>query len=232
MGKLYHWEGDWVSLQDMKKEPPPDNGLEVMYYAATLGERMLGYGEPVRVRKGERVLFRVLNASANMGVSLALHWPSLPRHRTDGNPVPKQATVEVLRLDVAERADVIVDMNNPVIWVFGSTDDHDCTMGMGIVIEYANRRGEPQWVQLAKTAWDYSVFARQGAAASPVETINLKFEKIPGGRGGYNRWTINGKSWPDTNPLLTVQQGKRTGLPWTITAAMSIRFMCTGTPSR
>jgi FtsP/CotA-like multicopper oxidase with cupredoxin domain len=29
------------------------------------------------------------------------------------------------------------------------------------------------------------------------------------GRGGYNRWTINGKSRPDTNPLFTVVQGKR-----------------------
>jgi hypothetical protein len=41
------------------------------------------------------------------------------------------------------------------------------------------------------------------------ESINLKFEKIPRGRGSYNRWTINGKSWPDTNPLFTVQRGKR-----------------------
>ncbi len=39
--------------------------------------------------------------------------------------------------------------------------------------------------------------------------IHLTFEKVPGGRGGYNRWTINGKSWPDTNPLFTVQKGKR-----------------------
>ena len=51
--------------------------------------------------------------------------------------------------------------------------------------------------------------AGAGPAAEPDETIHLKFEKIPGGRGGYNRWTINGKSWPDTNPLFTVQQGKR-----------------------
>lgn len=29
------------------------------------------------------------------------------------------------------------------------------------------------------------------------------------GRGGWNRWTINGKSWPDTNPLFTVERGKR-----------------------
>jgi FtsP/CotA-like multicopper oxidase with cupredoxin domain len=54
----HRWEGAWVSLQDIKKGPPPDNGLEVMYHAATLGDRMLGHGEPIRVREGERVLFR------------------------------------------------------------------------------------------------------------------------------------------------------------------------------
>jgi FtsP/CotA-like multicopper oxidase with cupredoxin domain len=34
--------------------------------------------------------------------------------------------------------------------------------------------------------------------------MQLTFEKVPG-----NRWTINGKSWPDTNPLFTAQEGKR-----------------------
>ena len=196
-------------MQDVRKGPPPDNGLEVMYHAATFGDRMLGHGEPVRVREGERVLFRTLNANASMGLSLAL-----PGHRfrviaLDGNPVPTQAIVDVLKLDVAERADVIVEMNNPGVWVFGSTDDDDRKMGMGVVVEYENRRGEPQWTKPAETRWDYSVFARGEAARSPDETINLKFEKVPGGRGGYNRWTINGKSWPDTNPLFTVNQGRR-----------------------
>lgn len=37
------WEGEWVSMQDIKKGPPPDNGLEVMYHAATLGDQMLGH---------------------------------------------------------------------------------------------------------------------------------------------------------------------------------------------
>ena len=27
------WEGSWVSMQDMRKGPPPDNGLEIMYGA-------------------------------------------------------------------------------------------------------------------------------------------------------------------------------------------------------
>lgn len=203
------WEGEWVSMQDIKKGPPPDNGLEAMYHAATLGDRMLGHGEPIRVRKGERVLFRILNANASMGVSLAL-----PGHRfhviaLDGNSVPAPATIDVLKLDVAERADVIVEMNNPGVWVFGSTNDDDRKIGMGVVVEYENRRGEPQWTKPQKSDWDYSAFALKDIAARPDERINLKFEKIPGGRGGYNKWTINGKSWPDANPLFTVQEGKR-----------------------
>ncbi len=203
------WEGEWVSMQDIRKGPPPNNGLEVMYHSATLGQRMLGHDEPVRVRQGERVLFRLLNASASMDVSLAL-----PGHRftvlaLDGNPVPKPTAVDVIRLDVAERADVIVEMNNPGVWVLGSTDDMDRNMGMGVVIEYENRNGEPQWTPPPNTTWDYVQFARTAQPAPPDETIRLTFEKIPGGRGGYNRWTINGRSWPDTNPLFTVKQGKR-----------------------
>jgi FtsP/CotA-like multicopper oxidase with cupredoxin domain len=206
----HHWDGHWVSLQDVKKGPPPNNGLEVMYHAATLGDRMLGHGEPIRVREGERVLFRVLNASGNMGISLAL-----PRHRfqvlaLDGNPVPTRSSVDTLKLDVAERADVIVEMNNPGVWVFGSTDDEDRNLGMGVVVEYANRSGEPTWTAAASKTWDYTAFGKTaGTPAAPDETIPLKFEKVPGGRGGYNRWTINEKTWPDTNPLFTVTEGNR-----------------------
>jgi FtsP/CotA-like multicopper oxidase with cupredoxin domain len=180
-----------------------------MFHAATLGDRMLGHGEPIRVREGERVLFRILNANASMGTSFALSGHRFRVIALDGNAVPTEAIVDELKLDVAERADVIVEMNNPGVWVFGSTDDDDREMGMGVVVEYENRRGEPQWVQPPKTPWDYGVFARNEAPRPPDETISLKFEKVLGGRGGYNRWTINGKSWPDTNPLFTVQKGKR-----------------------
>lgn len=34
------WEGMWVSMQDLREGPPPDNGLEVMYHAATLGHAL------------------------------------------------------------------------------------------------------------------------------------------------------------------------------------------------
>jgi FtsP/CotA-like multicopper oxidase with cupredoxin domain len=113
----------------------PDNGLEAMYKSATLRDRMLAHGEPVRVRQGERVLFRLLNASGNMGISLALSGHRFIVIALDGNPVATPATVDALKLDGAERADVIVEMNNPGIRVFGSTHDEDRNMGMGVMVE-------------------------------------------------------------------------------------------------
>ncbi|HEX7969989.1 MAG TPA: multicopper oxidase domain-containing protein, partial [Stellaceae bacterium] len=211
----HHWEGSWVSMQDIRKGPPPDNGLEVMYASASFNAKMLGHGEPVRVREGQRVLFRLLNASATEDISLAL-----PGHRfavlaLDGNPVPTPATVDVLSLAPAERADAMVEMNRPGVWILGAVDDDMRKMGLGTVVEYANRRGPPQWSPPPPAAWDYTRFGRQGSASEPDQRLALAFEKIPGGRGGYNRWAINGKSWPDTNPLFTVEQGKRYRLAMT-----------------
>ncbi len=205
----HHWEGTWVSMQDQRKGPPPDNGLEVMYASASFNDRMLGHGEPVRVREGQRVLFRLLNASATENIRLAL-----PGHRftvlaLDGNPVPTRQTVDVLTLGVAERVDAVVEMNRPGVWIFGEVDDDARKMGLGVVVEYANEQGEPQWLEPPKSQWDYTVFGRAGEGSPPDGHFALTFEKILGGRGGYNRWTINGKSWPDTDPLFTVEQGKR-----------------------
>ena len=205
----HHWEGKWVSMQDIRTGPPPDNGLEVMYAAASFNDKMLGHGEPVRVREGERVLFRLLNAGPTENITLAL-----PGHRftviaLDGNPVPAPRSVDTLFLAPAERADVIVEMNRPGVWILGGVKDEDRNMGLGVVVEYANQRGEPQWAAPPNSAWDYTIFGHDRAVPAPDERLELLFEKVPGGRGGYNRWTINGKSWPATNPLFTTERGKR-----------------------
>ena len=206
----HHWEGSWVSMQDLRKGPPPDNGLEVMYAAAAFNDRMLGHGDPIRVREGERILFRLLNTSATENIRVALPGHRFTVFALDGNPVPTPRTIDTVELGVAERVDAIVEMSNPGIWILGDTSADNRKLGLGVVIEYANRTGDPQWIDPPKSPWDYTIFGIANAAPpTPDETLNLTFEKIPGGHGGYNRWTINGKSWPDTNPLLTLQQGQR-----------------------
>jgi FtsP/CotA-like multicopper oxidase with cupredoxin domain len=206
---MHHWEGSWVSLQDIRQGPPPDNGLEVKYASASINDRMLGHGEPLRVRRGERVLMRLLNASPTENVTLALAGHSLTVIALDGNPVSSPKSVDSLFLAPAERADVIVEMDRPGVWVLGSTKQEDRAMGLGVVVEYAGERGAPQWSAPDEMPWDYTAFGNNEPVPAPDERIELRFEKIPGGRGGYNRWTINGKSWPSTNPLFITETGKR-----------------------
>jgi FtsP/CotA-like multicopper oxidase with cupredoxin domain len=211
----HHWEPRWVSMQDIRRGPPPDNGLEVMYASASFNDKMLGQGEPIRVRQGERVLFRLLNASPTENVVLAMAGHRLTVVALDGNPVPTQAAVDTVFLAPAERADVIIAMDNPGIWVFGGVKDEDRSMGLGTIVEYANSSGEPKWQAPASSSWDYTIFGNSQTVASPDERIEFVFEKIPGGRGGYNKWTLNGKSWPNTNPLFTTERGKRYRLAMT-----------------
>ena len=48
------------------------HGYEVGYGSFTINGKMLGHGEPIRVKQGERVLFHILNGSATEIRSLAL----------------------------------------------------------------------------------------------------------------------------------------------------------------
>jgi FtsP/CotA-like multicopper oxidase with cupredoxin domain len=205
----HHWEPRWVSMQDIRSGPPPDNGLEMLYASASFNDKTLGHGAPIRIREGQRVLFRLLNASPTENVTVALAGHRLSVIALDGNPVPSQRTVDAVFLAPSERADAIVEMNRPGIWIFGGIKDDDRKMGLGIVVEYANRRGEPQWLDPPSLPWDYTIFGEERPVPAPDHQLELLFEKIPGGRGGYNRWTLNGRSWPATNPLLTTEVGKR-----------------------
>lgn len=144
------------------------------------------------------------------GIALAL-----PGHRftvvaLDGNPVPSPRSVEVLVLAPAERIDAIVEMNNPGVWILGSINNEERTSSMGVVVEYANATGEAQWQPMkidGMAMWDYLLFGASAPVASPDRRFELLSQKIPGGRGGFNHWTINGKSWPDTDAL-PVERGK------------------------
>ncbi len=204
----HQWEPEFVSMQDIRKGPPPDNGLEVMYRAASFNDKALGHGEPIQVKIGVRVLFYLLNAGATDDIRLALPGHVFNVIALDGNSVPNPRAVPVLTLAPAERIDAVVEMKQPGVWIFGATDDRMREMGMGVVVQYAGQGGVPQWSKPESSNWDYTVFGTNATHPEPDQRINLVFEKILGGHGGFNRWTINGKSWPDVDPLL-VKEGQR-----------------------
>src|SRR6185312_13887489 len=153
-------------------------GFEVGYRTFTINGRQLGFGEPVRVRHGERVLFHILNGSATEIRSLALPGHRFKVHALDGNPVPHQVEVPVLWLGTAERVSAIVEMDHPGVWVLGDLDDGDRGNGMGIVVEYAGAKGKPVWTAPPPFRWDYRRFAAAARSGpTPEETIDFLIDK-------------------------------------------------------
>jgi FtsP/CotA-like multicopper oxidase with cupredoxin domain len=190
------------------------HGYEVGYRYFTINGRVLGHGEPVRVKQGERVLFHVLNGSATEIRSLALPGHTFKVVALDGNAVPAPAEVPVLWLGTAERISAIVEMNYPGVWIMGDLADDDRGHGMGIIVEYAGRKGKPVWTGPKPFHWDYLRFARAGATAvSPDETFEMTFAKDNAADKGFNRWTINGVAYPMTLGVVPasfhLKQGRR-----------------------
>jgi FtsP/CotA-like multicopper oxidase with cupredoxin domain len=194
---------------EAQKKTEKPNGWEIGYQRFTINGKCLGFGEPVRVKPGQRVLFHVLNASATENIKLAL-----PGHRfqvvaLDGNPVPRPQLVDVLDLGTAERISAVVEMNMPGVWILGTPKDDDRKNGMGIVVEYANQKGPPRWEKPPRQIWDYTIFGGSQPAPKPDEVIPLKFGKINGGTGGFNRWTINGTPYDEKAEPRLLHKGKR-----------------------
>jgi FtsP/CotA-like multicopper oxidase with cupredoxin domain len=190
------------------------HGYEVGYRSFAINGRMLGHGEPIKVERGERVLFHILNGSATEIRSLALPGHSFQVLALDGNLVPNPATVPVLWLGTAERISALVHMTHPGTWILGDLDDGDRGHGMGIVVEYAGHWGKPQWVAPPAFKWSYLRFAKPDAIASPAdEIIQMTFAKQNAAEGGFNRWTINGSAYPMTGesapPSFHLERGKR-----------------------
>ena len=193
---LHDWDGEMTGSADGSMNPA--------YKFATINGRVLGFGEPLRVKQGQHVLLHILNSSPT-----EQHWLALAGHQfkviaLDGNPVPNPKAVSMLRLAPAERVCAIVEMNHPGVWILGEVRKHIQAAGMGIVVEYAASTGKPAWQQPDGLSWDYGQFGSTTPSASlsgNIIDIPLVFESRFAGHGAPDHWMINGKSYPNTETI-------------------------------
>jgi FtsP/CotA-like multicopper oxidase with cupredoxin domain len=188
-----------------------DGSMSASYDKSTINGKMLGFGEPIRVKPADRLMLHLLNASAT-----EVHWVALAGHEfevvaLDGNAVPRPRKVPMLRLSPAERVSAVVTMDNPGVWVMGEVRKSVMRAGMGVVVEYAGSAGQPVWQQPNDLLWDYVQFGEAGEGekdAGEVVEIPLVFESKFAGHGAMDKWLINGRSFPNTeSPVL--KEGQR-----------------------
>lgn len=185
---LHEWEPRFVE----------QGGMDVDFKYFSINGKMLGAGEPVRVTPSQRVLFRIVNASATLHHRLALAGHLFQVMALDGNPVPVPRRVPVLEIGPGERVDAIVEMNRPGVWILGEVRTDWRTAGMGIAIEYAGQQGPPQWSAVAPFTWDYSLFGGTEPVPEPDERLTMVIRPTSDG----HHWTINGRGYPKTDPIV------------------------------
>jgi FtsP/CotA-like multicopper oxidase with cupredoxin domain len=219
---LRDWEPFFTSAMEDEDEmaqndPQPEkpavmntdpNGLEVNSVTFSINDKSLGAGEPIRVKQGQRVLMRFLNASAIENRRISISGHKFKVIAMDGSPVPNPALAETILLGAGERVDAVVEMNNPGVWIMGAPEDVVRNAGLGVVIEYAGQHKQPLWVKPSTIVWDYSVFGSNAAPRTPDHTIEMVFEKVPRGAGQFNTFLVNGKSYPHEREFV-LEQGKR-----------------------
>jgi FtsP/CotA-like multicopper oxidase with cupredoxin domain len=185
------------------------NGLEVNSMTYSINDKALGSGEPIRVREGQKLLIHFLNASAIENRRIALAGHKMKVISMDGNPVPTPQTLDSIFLGAGERIDVEIEMNHPGIWILGGTEKPVRESGLGVVVEYSGQHQQPQWIDPSREPWDYTHFGKSTTSSpEPQQTIEMVFEKIPGGAGKFNLFLVNGKPYPHERELV-LQQGSR-----------------------
>jgi FtsP/CotA-like multicopper oxidase with cupredoxin domain len=189
---LHEWDGHF------------DSQGEVAFKLFSINGKMLGAGDPIRVKPSQRVLFRIVNASATLPHRLALPGHLFNVIALDGNPVSSPARVPILDLGPGERIDAVVEMNRPGIWVLGEVRADQRVGGMGIAVEYSGQQGVPRWELPGPFVWDYGMFGGREPVPEPDGRLTMVFKAT----GDGHHWTINGKSYPRTDPIV-VQANKR-----------------------
>ena len=186
----------------------PD-GLEVNSITYSINGKALGAGDPLRVREGQRLLIHFLNASAIENRRIAMAGHKMKVIALDGNPVPVPQALDSIFVGAGERVDVVIEMNNPGVWILGSTEKTIRESGLGVVVEYSGQHRQAQWIDPPRVPWDYTIFGISGSdSPAPRQMIELVFEKIPGGAGKFNLWLINGKPYPHEREFI-LERGAR-----------------------
>ena len=107
---------------------------EPAYDVMTINGKAYPATEPLRVKKGERVRLRIINASAEHTHVVRLAGHHLLVTHTDGNPLIAPVEVDALPLAPAERYDVVVIADRPGAWFLHCTQTGHAEAGEQMVV--------------------------------------------------------------------------------------------------
>jgi multicopper oxidase len=180
-------------------------GNQPAYDVMTINGKAYPATEPLRVRAGERVRLRLINASAEHTHVLRLAGHRLSVTHTDGNPLVQPVEVDVLPIAPSERYDAVVTAARPGAWFLYCAAPGHAAAGEQVLVVYEGRDGvkpeAPVEGVAGLSAWQYGLGRGRAVLAPPSRQERTFDLTLGGGMMGSDVWTINGKRYPDSDPL-------------------------------
>jgi FtsP/CotA-like multicopper oxidase with cupredoxin domain len=137
----------------------------------------------------------LINAAAATIYRVALHGHRLTVTHTDGQAV-EPVTVDVLRIGMGERYDVLVNANNPGLWQLATLVEGTQRMGRAVVRYAGNRSALPpadfQPPELKRQMLTYAMLkAAPGTFVPPADTPDQTIPILLSGGMGQYVWRMN-----------------------------------------
>jgi FtsP/CotA-like multicopper oxidase with cupredoxin domain len=191
-----------------------DGGSQNMpaYDTMTINGKAYPATEPLRVRKGERVRLRLINASADHTHVMRLSGHQLGVTHTDGNPLVEAVAVDAVPIAPSERYDVLLNADRPGAWWLHCTQPGHAAAGEKVLVTYDGREArKPEAVTEGIAGlhlWHYTLGQGRDVLPAASGTVRSFSQTLSGGMMGSDAWTINGKQYPSTDPI-AVRRGER-----------------------
>ncbi|HEX3464672.1 MAG TPA: multicopper oxidase family protein [Candidatus Elarobacter sp.] len=182
-------------------------GDEVAYVAHCINGASYPGTAPLRVKVGQRVRLRVLNANLTQTRYLRLAGHRLHVTHADGNPLQRPIDVDALRIGAAERYDAWFEVRKPGAWLLQGLSSDPLAFEQAVVVhtegmEHATPDGSAQSIA-GVDYFTYEQAAGVGAGAFDASSATVrKHFTLGGGEYGSKRWTMNGAVWPNTEKVI------------------------------
>ncbi len=179
---------------------------EVTYIARCINGASYPRTHKLAVKVGDRVRLRVLNANPTQTRYVRMAGHDLTVTHADGNRLAAPVTVEALRIGTGERYDAVFEVRTPGAFLLqGLTSDPLAQQQAAVIYTEGMENATPMRVAPSLEGvrtFSYEV-AGGRAATAPEPARGPVFDlTLAGGTWGSPRWTINGKTWPETGKLM------------------------------
>lgn len=192
-----------------QQKPEQDHDMSMMYDLYTLNGKSGSLVEPLKVKVGERVRIRLVNAGF-MKQQIHLQGHDFAIVSTDGQPInnPPQIKDQLVSIAPGERYDLEFTASNPGQWHIDSHGDSKEVKGLKAMIQYEgssqNTGSDQANESIQLPVVDISNYGKAVESKYTLDqkynleyTMNLGTESTDKG----TIYTINDKTFPNTEPL-------------------------------